>query len=243
MIEWLTDWLTQIIIVVLLAVFMDMILPGTSMHRYVKLVMGLFILMTMLSPILSIISKDFSFQEMVADMVNNPVMEGTNREAFEQQAGKLQDIQQHQSRDYMQHYIRSQIMEQIETSYPVQVQDVDVETVLKVTSGPEGGEMTIPHIEKVSILLKKTDEKHADSDSGEEIESVRTVGAVDPIEPVVIENIRIGEDEDKASKEAVSQQTKQSGENYIKWEREIKNEIQQWWQLESGQIEIRWMTG
>lgn len=247
MIEWLTDWLTQIIIVVLLAVFVDLILPGSSMHRYVKLVMGLFILMTMLSPILSIISKDFSIQETLADMVDNPEMEGTQREAFERQAERLKVFQQNQSRDYMSQYIRSRIKEQIETSYPVQVENVEVETDLQTSDHrPEG--VLIPQIKKVSILLKESVANSEEKENSRNGESVRTVMPVEPIEPIVIEEIRIGMDEKEKNEQAAGQKRKDakdaySGNNYIRWERAIEDEIRQWWQLESVQIEIRWMTG
>jgi len=52
MMEALGLWLKQIILVVLLATFIDLLLPNRTMQRYVKLVVSLFILMTILSPVL-----------------------------------------------------------------------------------------------------------------------------------------------------------------------------------------------
>ena len=51
---WLSEWLKGIVFVVLLATFVEMLLPSRSMERYVKLVLSLLVLMTLLSPILKL---------------------------------------------------------------------------------------------------------------------------------------------------------------------------------------------
>jgi len=60
MLTWLATWLQQIIAVVLLAGFVDLLLPNKSMQRYVRLVAGLIILLTILTPILRMLQGDFS---------------------------------------------------------------------------------------------------------------------------------------------------------------------------------------
>lgn len=54
---WLSNWLQELIMIVLLATFVDMLLPNRSMERYVKLVLSLLILLTLLSPITKVCSK------------------------------------------------------------------------------------------------------------------------------------------------------------------------------------------
>ncbi|GGD70131.1 stage III sporulation protein AF [Paenibacillus nasutitermitis] len=60
MLSWLATWLQQIIAVVLLAGLIDLLLPNKSMQRYVRLVAGLIILLTILTPILRMLQGDFS---------------------------------------------------------------------------------------------------------------------------------------------------------------------------------------
>ncbi|WP_018755124.1 stage III sporulation protein AF [Paenibacillus terrigena] len=62
MMEWLGGWLKQIIFIILLATFIDLILPNRSMQRYVKLVISLLILVTIMTPILSIFRSSFADQ-------------------------------------------------------------------------------------------------------------------------------------------------------------------------------------
>ncbi|WP_458460738.1 stage III sporulation protein AF, partial [Paenibacillus sp.] len=55
---WLSNWLQELIMIVLLATFVDMLLPNRSMERYVKLVLSLLILLTLLSPITKLLRSD-----------------------------------------------------------------------------------------------------------------------------------------------------------------------------------------
>jgi len=55
----LSGWLKQIIAVILLATLIDLLLPNRTMQRYVRLVAGLFVLMTVATPIMNWIKGDF----------------------------------------------------------------------------------------------------------------------------------------------------------------------------------------
>ncbi|WP_332697960.1 stage III sporulation protein AF [Halalkalibacter lacteus] len=54
----LTEWLTNIILLILLATILELMLPNSNMQRYVKMVVGLLLLVVMLQPILSIFTED-----------------------------------------------------------------------------------------------------------------------------------------------------------------------------------------
>lgn len=54
----INEWITNIILFVLLATIIDMLLPSSGMHKYVKLVMGLLLIAIILSPILKLVSSD-----------------------------------------------------------------------------------------------------------------------------------------------------------------------------------------
>lgn len=57
---WLGGWLRELILVVLMAAFVEMLLPSKSMERYARLVLSLLVLLTMLSPIVSLLKGDAS---------------------------------------------------------------------------------------------------------------------------------------------------------------------------------------
>lgn len=58
MLEWLGGWLKEIVAIILLAAFIDLLLPNKAMQRYVRLVVGLIILLALLSPLLRLIQGD-----------------------------------------------------------------------------------------------------------------------------------------------------------------------------------------
>jgi len=58
LLAWLSDWLKQLLAVVLLASVVELLLPGNSFHRYMRLVLGLLILLAMLSPVMALVRGD-----------------------------------------------------------------------------------------------------------------------------------------------------------------------------------------
>ncbi|MCD1260680.1 stage III sporulation protein AF [Paenibacillus athensensis] len=64
--EWLGGWLRNIVLVIMLATFVDMLLPSSAMQRYVKTVMSLFILLTLLSPVIQLLQHGWSVDSLLA---------------------------------------------------------------------------------------------------------------------------------------------------------------------------------
>lgn len=56
--QFLTEWISNIILLILLASVLELLLPNSSLQRYVKMVVGLLLLVILLTPLLSIFSKD-----------------------------------------------------------------------------------------------------------------------------------------------------------------------------------------
>lgn len=57
--SYLIEWVTNIILFILLATVIDMLLPNSSMQKYTKMVTGLLLIAIILTPIFKLISKDF----------------------------------------------------------------------------------------------------------------------------------------------------------------------------------------
>jgi stage III sporulation protein AF len=52
-----TDWIKYIIFVVLFASFLELLLPSSSMQRFVRVIMGLFIMLAILNPIIGVVQQ------------------------------------------------------------------------------------------------------------------------------------------------------------------------------------------
>ena len=65
MVEWLTSWAQGIIVAVIIATIIEMILPNGACKKYVKVVIGLYILFTIISPMITKFNgKDFNVNEL-----------------------------------------------------------------------------------------------------------------------------------------------------------------------------------
>jgi stage III sporulation protein AF len=66
MIGWLSGWLKEIVLIILLASFVDLLLPNNSFQRYVRTVLGLFIILALLTPFLTLFRQHWDEQKLVA---------------------------------------------------------------------------------------------------------------------------------------------------------------------------------
>ena len=65
MVEWLTNWAQGIIVAVIIATIIEMILPNVACKKYVKVVIGLYILFTIISPMITkFTNNDFNVNEL-----------------------------------------------------------------------------------------------------------------------------------------------------------------------------------
>ena len=57
MIDVFTNWVKHIIFVVLFASFLELLLPNSSMQRFVRVIMGLFIMLAILNPVIDVLQN------------------------------------------------------------------------------------------------------------------------------------------------------------------------------------------
>ncbi|MBO8170358.1 MAG: stage III sporulation protein AF [Bacillaceae bacterium] len=231
MIEFLTNWLKEIIIVVLLAVFLDLLLPNTSMQRYVKMVMGLFILMTMLSPVLRLLNDDFDFSKME---LWTTTAQSAETEKVADYTQKLKEWQQQQSQKYVESQIASLVKQDIESTYPVDVIEVNVTTALPSENRDSEGNDNLPKIAALQILVKEREDSSTSQSSG-------AVGVIKPIEPVVIDPVTIGDRPEREQEIQDTERQKLSDQNQTLL-RNIEQGVQTKWLLKPGQVKAYWMN-
>ncbi|MFY4776264.1 stage III sporulation protein AF [Metabacillus sp. RGM 3146] len=56
----LTGWITNIILFILLAIVIDLLLPNSSMQKYTKIVIGLLLIAVILNPVFQLFSQDIN---------------------------------------------------------------------------------------------------------------------------------------------------------------------------------------
>lgn len=193
---WLGGWLRELILVVLMAAFVEMLLPGKSMERYARLVLSLLVLLTMLSPIVSLLKGDAAKELSVA--LGQQEQQGGLLSGAGRGAGELEQIladgrmlaagAKEQGLQLAAEEVAGQMQEQVAGSTGLQGIKVTVKLGLSKASGLGGEE--VPVITAVTVSLPAgagqaggAESGRTDSPSGSE--PIR-------IEPVVPVQVQIG---------------------------------------------------
>jgi stage III sporulation protein AF len=207
--EWLNAWMKKIILLVLLAAFLDLILPNTNLQRYVKMVMGLILLLTILSPVFVVfnLSQDdlaFKLSRYQDDFQN------ASRTDWEPLAKRLLGRQEEQVTSYVKNQMESTIRQQVKRASGTEPEAVEVTLD---TTDPKN-----PTIRHIAVTFG----------GGEE---ASTAGqAVKPIEPVII---RVGNEQPVNAAPGTASKTSDDPRD-----REIVHWLAKEWELREEQIDV-----
>lgn len=123
--SFLTGWLTNIIVLILLATILEMLIPESGMKRYVKLAVSILLLFLILQPVLSIFSVDI--ERMIANIE-------TETDVSDQATMNLINLQKTEIENGQRAYISEQIAVRLREDanealdrYDLIVTDVQVE--------------------------------------------------------------------------------------------------------------------
>ena len=144
MIEFLSSWAQGIIVAVIIATLIEMILPNSSSKKYVKVVIGMYILFTIVSPIIKKVGgKDINLNTI-------------NIEKYEQQIAKrdntisrkFEDNNTRSIKDIYVSNLKADISAKLkEKGYEIDISDIQIKDDENYT------------IEKITLKLIKTEQK------------------------------------------------------------------------------------
>ncbi|MDN4078435.1 stage III sporulation protein AF [Paenibacillus polymyxa] len=195
---WLGGWLKELVLIVLLASFVDMILPSRSMERYVKLVLSLLVLLTLLSPIVRLLSSSPSEVLGRALDLQRQAETGNREPTLEEILAKGKQLKQQQEQSSMQwagKEVAKEMKGQLEqyTGLAIQSVQVTLAQIQQKESGLEAGTGV------QSVVVKLAEQK------AEKEENTNVPPGTD-IKPVVVEpvaektvNIRVEPTQSKPS--------------------------------------------
>ncbi|CAG7612468.1 Stage III sporulation protein AF [Paenibacillus solanacearum] len=238
--EWLSGWLKTVILVILLATFVDLLLPNHTMQRYVKTVMSLFLLLTLLQPLLSLFEKHTQIEEALSGSLfkEGSRLLGAGSAAtlqplpeIQQRAELLRNRQQQEARRIAETQAADLMKRKIEQAAGVKVQRVQVET-----AADDNGQWIIKHV-SVSV------DPAARAASGTDSKRTRPAAAMEPVkpvEPVIAPDIRVGPNAAKAVPVARLQggDAEQWPPDLLQKKTQIQLMLEQDWQLSPAQIAL-----
>ncbi len=191
MVSFLSTWAEQIIVAVIIATIIEMILPNGNNKKYIKAVIGVYILFTIISPILAKITNidldniDYEkyFKEMDTHQTISQSLTKNNDKSIE-------EIYENNIKQDMELKLKEQ-------GYIVQNIDLSIEFKNELNYGK---------ISSVNLLLYKTKE------SEETSENTKT----NTIIVNKIEKVTIGNSTQNSTKNSIKENLKESEKNEIK---------------------------
>ncbi|MGG1400618.1 stage III sporulation protein AF [Bacillus salipaludis] len=145
--EFIKEWVTNIILFVLLATVIDMLLPNSSMQKYVKMVTGLLLIAIILTPIFKLISKDFE-TTLVSIPSNQTPGEKNIKNLIDSKKKEIQDSQHAYILEQMRVQLKKDVKEELMENYGLEIADLDIAT------NEESDQAFPENIQKITVLLK-----------------------------------------------------------------------------------------
>ncbi|MGE8078067.1 stage III sporulation protein AF [Peribacillus loiseleuriae] len=153
--EFITSWVTNIIVFVLLATVIDMLLPNSAMQKYAKMVIGLLLIAVIISPILKLFQTDF---DDLLKIATSSIDEKTNHQVENLTELKKKEIQAVQGAYILKQMaveMRTGVEEELMDQYKMEIQSLNLEVKNK-------DQPSLPDdLQKISIVLQKTKDQAA----------------------------------------------------------------------------------
>ena len=144
MIEFLSSWAQGIIVAVIIATLIEMILPNSSSKKYVKVVIGMYILFTIVSPIIKKVGgKDINLNTINIEKYEQQIAKSDNTISH-----KFEDNNTRSIKDIYVSNLKADISAKLkEKGYEIDTSDIQIKDDENYT------------IEKITLKLIKTEQK------------------------------------------------------------------------------------
>jgi stage III sporulation protein AF len=147
--SFLTDWITNIIIFVLLATVIDMLLPSSNMQKYAKIVTGLLLITIILTPLFKLMSTDFGTVMESID-INGNSQNNSVENLIEMKKKEIQASQRA--------YILEQMAVQMKQQAEKEMMDEHGKVIEKVVVRADDLENVPESITEVTVVVKDKQE-------------------------------------------------------------------------------------
>ncbi|MED4530668.1 stage III sporulation protein AF [Metabacillus fastidiosus] len=167
--EFLTSWITNIILFILLAVIIDLLLPSSAMQKYAKIVISLLLIVVIINPIFKLFSADMD--EVLAQLSIQSENDTEVKNLIEKQKSEIEASQRAYILEQMAVQMKEMAEEELVENYEVAIDRIllsQSDEVKKIDSGKD-----LQHVEVVLQAANKEDEavevvKKVDIDTSKE---------------------------------------------------------------------------
>ena len=177
MIEFLSSWAQGIIVAVIIATLIEMILPNSSSKKYVKVVIGMYILFTIVSPIIKKVGgKDINLNTINIEKYEQQIAKSDNTISR-----KFEDNNTRSIKDIYVSNLKADISAKLkEKGYEIDISDIQIKddenyTIVKITlklikmeqKQEKNNEIVINTVEIGNTISQKDSKTLSDDDKQE----------------------------------------------------------------------------
>ncbi|MEF3301936.1 stage III sporulation protein AF [Paenibacillus sp. GYB003] len=227
MMAWLSGWLKEIVVVVLLAAFVELLLPNNAYQRYVRTVLGLFILLALLSPLLSLFKQKWDAQKIVASVEQlGDAADSRTFAAMKPLQAIMQDAERWRQNDRgeAQRLMESELAAELQRSFGNDA-GVRVKQVKLQLSYDNNGTPSMKHMQVILDHIQRPDSSPSEAEAPQR----KPIAAVEPVHI----DIRVGGTEPK-TKPDESKLTKQQ----IDAKERMYEQVWRQWQLGRDEVTL-----
>lgn len=201
--EIVIQWVTQIIIFILLATVIDLLIPATSFKKYIKLVVGFILILILLKPIFFLFQIDVqhALEASISKLDRNSQQVESMENLIESQKNEIEGTQDAYILEQMAVQLKQIAKEPLKEAFQTEIKDIEFRFTHQ-------GENTFENLDEVIVYLTES------NNDGE--------GAVRVVDDVVIYS-----DSPNTSKEDKKLQEIEAVLNEV-WEMDKKKLILQW---------------
>ncbi|KEZ50968.1 stage III sporulation protein AF [Metabacillus indicus] len=123
--SFLTEWIANIILFIMLAVILDLLLPNSAMQKYAKMVISLLLIVIILSPIFKLLSADIPAMVQEAGIGSySSAKEAEIKKSIDSQKKEIQASNDAYILENMAVQLKTQAKEELVKSYDLAIKDI-----------------------------------------------------------------------------------------------------------------------
>lgn len=164
--DYITSWIREIILLILMAVLLELLLPNSTLQRYVRMVVGLLLLLALLKPVLSVF--DTNVNDMLSVFSSSAIVSDDQiKNSIKSQKKEIQASQRAYIEKQMGVQWKKQAQKEVSDRFRMDVDNVEV-TLDDLQFG-----RSRTNIKKVTVYLSK------------QVKDKQ--GKTDPVKPVTVD--------------------------------------------------------
>lgn len=193
MLEWFRSWATGIVIAVIIATIIEMILPNSTSKKYIKIIIGIFIVYTIISPVIgSFKGEDLNNYIKVENYIQSSSNALQTNEVSDNAQSSIKKIYSQNLQNDLKTklkekgYISNNINISISNDDKYNIERIDIKVDEKVTNPNQDEKQVktiVDNIKAIKIKVKKDDSQNnaiiTENDKNEIKEYIKQIYQID----------------------------------------------------------------